>query len=726
MNRHALWIVVLLVAQACTRAAPSPKTAETRSGPPETRKAPVTDTYHGVSVVDDYRWLEDWKSPEVRNWSEAQNAYARAYLNSLAGVDRIRKRVTDLMSALPVTYDSLAWSGGRLFGLKMQPPKNQPMLVVMPSADEPGKERMILDPNQLDTQGTTAIDWFVASPDGKQVAVSLSKGGSEAGDLHVYETDTGREVEEVIPHVSGGTAGGDLAWASDGSGFFYTRYPRPGERPDADLDFFQQLWFHQLGTKVAADRYELGKDFDRIAEIEVDVEPLTGEVLAQVQVGDSGRFAFFGRDRHGQWSPIAGYDDGIVEAVLGPAGSLFLVSRKDAPKGRVLSLENMRTPLSQAREIIPQCRDNLVTEFYGAAAMLATASRLYLIYQLGGPSEIRVFDHHGTALPSPSTLPVSSVGINLVPLDGDDILFSNESYLDPDGWYRFAAQPGATLKTGLMPKYAVDFSDVEVVRELAVSKDGTRVPLNILRKKGTALDGKNPTILYGYGGYALSLTPRFSPIRRIWFDAGGVFAYANLRGGAEFGESWHMDGMLTKKQNVFDDFAACMELLIKAGYTNADRLAIEGGSNGGLLMGAMIAQHPDLTRTAVSFVGMYDMLRSELSPNGSFNIPEFGTVKDPEQFKALYAYSPYHGVKDGVPYPAVLFLTGANDPRVDPMHSRKMTARLQAATSSGLPILLRTSASTGHGIGSSLAEQIEENVDVFAFLMSRLGMTLPK
>ena len=267
-----------------------------------------------------------------------------------------------------------------------------------------------------------------------------------------------------------------------------------------------------------------------------------------------------------------------------------------------------------------------------------------------------------------------------------------------------------------------DFSDIEVLRETAVSKDGTKVPMTILRRKGTKLDGNNPALLYGYGGYAINLTPAFDPSLRPLFDRGVVYAIASLRGGGEFGEAWHKAGMLTRKQNVFDDFAACAQHLIDQHYTSLAHLAIEGGSNGGLLMGAALTQHPELFHAVVSHVGIYDMLRVELFPNGAFNVTEFGTVKDPEQFKALYAYSPYHHVKDGKAYPAVLFLTGDHDGRVDPANSRKMTARLQAATSSHAPVLLRTSSNAGHGIGTTLSERIAQDTDVFAFLFDQLGL----
>jgi prolyl oligopeptidase len=296
------------------------------------------------------------------------------------------------------------------------------------------------------------------------------------------------------------------------------------------------------------------------------------------------------------------------------------------------------------------------------------------------------------------------------------------SYVRPEGRYVFHAQSGETTETELRSTSPVDLSDMEVKREFATSKDGTKVPVNILFRKGTPLDGRNPALATGYGGYGVSITPDFSPNRRILLDNGFVIAIANIRGGGEFGERWHLEGNLTHKQNVFDDFTAVLEHLIARKYTSSEHLAILGGSNGGLLMGAVLVQHPELAKAVVSFVGIYDVLRTELSPNGEFNITEFGTVKDPAQFKAMLAYSPYENVEKDVAYPAVLMLTGANDPRVEPMQSRKMIARLQAATASSAPILLRTSDDSGHGIGTPLAELISETVDVYAFLFDELGV----
>ena len=690
-------------------------------GPPQTAQIPVTNVYHGLKVVDTYQWLEDWDDDRVKSWSNKQNDYARSVLDNLPYVEELRERVTEIMTAENVNYYSVSWRKGKLYALKRQPPKEQSFLVVMPSAEEPESERVIVDPTKIDPSGSTTIDWYVPSPDGSLVAVSLSVGGTESGDVHIYETENGREIGEVIPRVNGGTALGDVTWTPDGSSFYYTRYPRAGERPPKDMDFYQQVWFHKMGTSPDKDNYEIGKDFPRIAEIILQTDAGSGNVLATVQYGDSGRFTHYIRIPAGQWKKIADYDNQIVQATFGANDTLFLISRADAPRGKIMKVSLVDFSLEKAEVIVPQDKDTIVNDFYGHPPTVVASTRIYVTYQLGGPSEIRVFDYQGQQQKGPDILPVSNVG-QIVALENNNILYRNSSYLDPSAWYLFSPDKEITSKTALVSRSPVDFSDCEVVREYATSKDGTRVPINIIRRRGVKLDGSNPVLLNGYGGYGISIKPRFSSLRRVWIDQGGVYAQANLRGGGEFGEQWHREGMLTSKQNVFDDFAAVMQYMIDAGYTTSEKLAIIGGSNGGLLMGAMITQHPELCKAVVSSVGIYDMLRVELAPNGEFNIPEFGTVKDAEQFRALYAYSPYHNVKDGIACPSVLFITGANDPRVDPMHSRKMTARLQAATSSGQSVLLRTSSETGHGLATPLSEQIEESVHYQAFLLSELGL----
>lgn len=715
--------------------------------PPSTEKRPVVDEYHGIKVTDDYRWLEDWNEPAVKAWSEAQNTHARSKLDGLAQVAAIRDRVTQIMSAQSVSYGALHAAAGKLIAIKRQPPKQQPLLVILDSADRPETERVLLDPNVLDPSGHTAIDWAVPSHDGTLVAISISSGGSESGDVHIYDVATGKATGDVVPRVNGGTAGGSLAWASDGKGFFYSRYPRAGERDAADMEFYTQVYFHALGTPTKDDVYELGAakpkayfevkkqeasplpygrtgpfEFTRIAEIWLQSDPATGRVLCTVQHGDGGTFAHYIRDSNQIWRQLADYNDSIVQCAFGPDESILLVSRAGAPRGKVLSLKLEGTALIDgaraASELISEGQDTIVSEFNDSSSLVATSRAIFVTYQMGGPSEVRTFDHQGQPAAKPVQASVADAS-GVTELGDGSILFNLVSYLQPAAWHHFDPATGKTARTALAVQAPVNFDDCEVIREFAVSKDGTKVPVNILRKKGTKLDGTNPCLVTGYGGYGVNITPAFTAARKVLLEQGFVWAQVNLRGGGEYGEAWHRDGALTRKQNVFDDFAAACRFMIDQKYTTSAKLAIEGGSNGGLLMGATLTQHPELVRAVVAHVGIYDMLRVELSSNGAFNIPEFGTVKDKAQFEALHAYSPLHRVKDGVKYPAVIFLTGANDPRVDPMQSRKMAARLQAA---GADVLLRTSSSSGHGMGTALSERIEQAVDVDAWLFNRLGV----
>jgi prolyl oligopeptidase len=700
--------------------------AETR--PPETPRRPVADAYHGAKVVDDYRWLENGSDAKVQAWSDAQNGYARSVLDRLPGVDGIRKRVSELRRLRVPRYSRLTFAGGTLFALKNEPPRQQAFLVTLPSEDVADAERVLVDPNVLDPRGGTSIDWYVVSPDGRRVAVSLSEGGSERGNLHFYEAASGKEFGEVVPRVNYGTAAGSAAWDAAGEGVFYSRYPREGERPAADMDFYTQVYYHRLGTPTDTDRYEIGREFPRIAEIFLDRSPDGRYVVANVANGDGGEFAQHLRSPDGRWTTLSGFSDKVVSAEFGPGEALYAVSKHGASRGKVLKLAlTAATPgaLAGASTFVPE--SEVVVR-----SVTAGEGILFVVDQVGGPEQVRLFDAAGKPLGKLPLSPVSSVG-GLVPLRGtgrETVLYQSTSFVAPATWYRYEAAPASAAAGNAPPPKAaalsrpvpVSFEDVEVVREWAVSKDGTRVPMSLLHRKGLARDGTNPTVLTGYGGFDLSVSPSFDVGLRVWLDAGGVWAVANLRGGSEFGEAWHEAGKLTKKQNVFDDFVACAERLVTLGYTRKERLAIEGGSNGGLLMGAALTQRPDLFRAVVSHVGIYDMLRVELSPNGVFNVPEFGTVKDAGQFRALYAYSPYHHVKEGARYPDVLMLTGANDPRVDPMQSRKMTARLQAVTQGRSLVLLRTSANTGHGGGTPLDARIEQETDVWAFLFDRLGV----
>ena len=682
---------------------------------PDTPKKPVATEYQGVTVEDPYQWLEADDDSQVKAWSDAQNQRTRKNLDSFPDRTSIEKQLQDWYAKTSPSYSSLVSRPGILFAMKFQPPKQQPLLVTLASADDLKSEKVVLDPNVLDTKGTTAIDWFVPSLDGKYVAMSLSKGGSEDGTLHFYETATGKALPDSIAHVQYPTAGGSAAWNADGTGVFYTRFPGKGERPDVDLNFYQQIYFHKLGTPDTEDKYSVGKDFPRIAEIALAASRDGKYILATVANGDGGDFAHYLLGPDETWKQITQFSDQIKLARLGRDNALYLLSRADAPRGKVLRLPLDVPELKNAAEIIAS--GEAVIE-----QIVPSTDALYVGDLLGGPSQIRRFDLNGKNETKISTPQISAVQ-ELLALEDGSLLFRDVSYTNPAAWFHCLNGKTEPVKTALQSTSPVSFADIEVRREFATSKDGTKIPLNILSRKRIKRDGNNPTLLYAYGGYGISMSPNFDFTRRLWFDRGGVYVVANIRGGGEFGEEWHKAGNLTKKQNVFDDFAAAAEYLIKENYTRPGKLAIQGGSNGGLLMGAMITQHPDLFRAVVSSVGIYDMLRVELAPNGAFNVTEFGTVKDPEQFKALYAYSPYHHVVDGTKYPAVLMMTGANDGRVAPYHSRKMTARLLAANKSENPILLRTSSSAGHGIGTALSERIKQSADIYAFLFGQLGMT---
>ncbi|MGZ5661814.1 MAG: prolyl oligopeptidase family serine peptidase [Usitatibacter sp.] len=682
---------------------------------PETPKKAVTDTYHGVAVSEDYRWLEDADDPAVKAWARSELEVTRRYLDGLASRPKLQARLTELYKDAPVRYYDFTHTRGGFFAMKRKPPKNQPVLVVMKSAGEVASERVLLDPDALNAKGTTAIDFYEPSLDGRFVAVALSENGSEDGSAHVIDARTGRMLPDVVPRVQYPTGGGSIVWDARATGFYYTRYPQGAERPKEDANFYQQVWFHKLGTPPASDTYVVGKEFPRIAETYLSTTRDGRYVLASVANGDGGEVAYYLRDPAGNWSRIADLADKVRSMTLGLDGRIYALSHRDSPRGKVLAMPLDKPDLAAAKVVVPEAEAVV-------QRIVPTASRVYVVYMAGGPSEIRMFDLSGKPV---GTLPSEPISRNTIGerLEGDEILVGSGSDVSDDAWYRYSPRSPKLVRTARAERSTVSFADAEVVREMAVSKDGTRVPVNIVMRKGTKLDGSNPVLLYGYGGYGLNEEPRFSERTRVWLDAGGIFAVANLRGGGEFGEAWHLAGNLAKKQNVFDDMIGAAQHLVHRGYTTPARLAALGGSNGGLLMGAILTQRPDLFRAVVSAVGIYDMLRVELTPNGAFNVTEFGTVKDKAQFDAIYAYSPYHRVKDATAYPAVMFVAGANDGRVDPYNSRKMAARLQAATSSGRPVLLRINAEAGHGQGMPLDARVEQDADVYAFLMSQLGMT---
>ncbi len=719
MRKVPAALLFLSAAVAFTQSAP--RQASLPASPP-TPQRPVVDTYFNSRITDNYRWLEDGSSPEVKQWVAAQNAYSAAYLDKLPQRNPILDELKQRMQKEHTVYTAFRVSNGRLFALRFDPGKPAPRLVVFSSPDSMASELTLLDAATFLPNTIFQVDWFRVSPDGKLAGLALSTGGSEDCSLYVIDTATGHQVGDIVPRVSFATGGGDMAWNADSSGFYYTRYPQGSERPAADMDFFQQVYFHKLGNPPSQDLYILGNDFPRVAETTFAPSPDHTRLIISVANGDGGQFEHFLLTPDGKIHPVTQFTDKIIYAAFGQDNSLWLLSRRNSNLGEVLHIPANEDRLDRAQRIVPASDASIEGTGTDPDRILITADRLYLTVIHGGPEEIRAYTLTGQRLADVKTPPVASIG-PLVP-DGDRaFLYAATTYTTPQQWYRTngSGDPAA------LPFHEISdtpMDDISVERVFATSKDGARIPMTILLRKGTKLDGSNPALITGYGGFGISYTPFFAARWRPWFDHGAIFAIANIRGGGEFGEDWHQAGMLTRKQNDFDDFAACAQFLVSHNYTSSARLAAEGGSNGGLLMGVMITQHPQLFRAIVSIVGIYDMLRNELDPNGSFNVTEYGTVKDPQQFHALFAYSPYQHVTPGTAYPAVLFITGDNDHRVNPAHSRKMTAALQAATVSKYPVLLLTNANAGHGLSTDVSEALLEQADTIAFLFTSLNMPM--
>ncbi|HKD22895.1 MAG TPA: prolyl oligopeptidase family serine peptidase, partial [Rhizomicrobium sp.] len=583
--------------------------------PPPSQAGTVVDTIQGVKVADPYRWLEDWNDPKVQAWSNAQNTRTRAYLDALPDRGTVKTELTRLISQTSPSYSLLSAKGTNVFAIYNDATKQQPMLVTLNASADPASRKVLLDPNQLDAKGLTAIDWYVASADGKRVAVSLSKNGTEDGTVHVYDVASGQEVDQPIARVQFPTAGGSLAWTADGNAFWYTRYPG-ADAPEAERHFNMQVYFHRLGTDPAKDTLALGaKDgLERVSEVFLENRYKRPAILASVQRGDGGEWAFYVLKPDQPAEQVATYEDRIVFATIGPDDAIYGISRANAPNGKIVKLAEGHGRLAQGKTIVPE---QAVAILSGGAEshdidLTLSSNRLFVRDIVGGPNQVRIFDLDGHAQ---GKLPLPEVAANseIEPLANGDVLFDVSTYLQPRYYAKWSPATGKTVETDLKVTSPISFADAEVVRAFATSRDGTRVPLNIISKRGMKHDGKNPLLLYGYGGYGISMVPNFlGGMRRLWLDAGGIFVIANLRGGAEYGERWHQEGMLTKKQNVFDDFVAGARWLIDHGYTSHDKLALMGGSNGGLLMGAVLTQHPKLAHAVVSAVGIYDMMRVEL------------------------------------------------------------------------------------------------------------------
>ena len=679
---------------------------------PSTRTDQTEEMIHGQKVEDPYRWLENGESGETRSWVEKQNQYTRLILDSLPGREKISQRLKEFLSigqlGTPQIYQ------GRLFYTKREGKQNQPVLYMREGAN--GKENILVDPNTLSREGLVSLDWWFPSDDGKLLAYGLSKDGSEQSTLYLLNSETGEKLPDRITR----TRFTGLAWKKDKSGFFYTRYPATGSVPPGEENYHQHLYYHSLGTDPDLDPKIFGEGRDMTEMYTASLSPDNRYLSLFIFRGWDKSDVYFqdlqssgGTARPDRFIPVAVGENALFSGQI-VGDNLYLHTNYQAPRFRFIRV-NLKTPTKDKwEELIPQ--DSSVLE-----QMSVVGDHLVAKYLHNSSSLLKVFDLSGQFLRDIEMPTLGTVyGLN-GEWNGSEVFFSFESYFIPPTVYHYDLETNQLTLTDQV-KSNIDPSKYLVEQVWYESKDKTKISMFLVHKKGIKLDGNNPVFLTGYGGFNVNRVPYFLRPAFLWLEEGGIYAAPNLRGGGEYGEEWHKAGMLGNKQNGFDDFIAAAEWLITSGYTNPGRLAISGGSNGGLLMGAALTQRPDLFRTVICANPLLDMVRYHKFLIAQLWIPEYGSSEDSTQFKWLYAYSPYHRVKDGTPYPATMILTADSDTRVDPLHARKMTARLQKATSSNAPILLRYDTRAGHGIGSPLSKDIEEYTDIWSFIFWQMGM----
>jgi len=685
------------------------------AGPPQAKVAPVEDTVQGHKIVDPYRYLENPNDPDTKLYVEQELSYTRSVLDPLPGRDKINVRLSQLLEIGTVGAPQMG--GKYYFHTRREGNQNQPVLYVREGSNgAPNSEdRVLLDVNKLAADGTIALDWWYASEDGKYVAYGTSPSGSEISTLRVIETATGKLLPDSIER----TRAASLAWKRDNSGFFYTRYPKKGDVPEGQEVYYRHVFYHVLGADPAKDALIFGEGRDP-------------EWWPDVNLSEDGRWLLInegqGWTKTGMFLQDLTSKNPPLEITTGKnflygadfyEGKLYITTNEDAPHYHVFVADAANPKRENWKEIIPQTDAVL-------QGVSVTGGKLLAQYEHNATSELKLFSLDGKKLADISLPAIGNVFSASGRYDRNEVFFGFQSFTVPPSIYRVDL---SDVKSALWAKVdapSIDPSAYDVQQVWYTSKDGTKVPMFMVGKKGIEKNGKNPTLLTGYGGFNVSLTPTFSRSMFLWMEHGGIYAVANLRGGSEFGEDWHRAGMLDKKQNVFDDFIAAGEYLVAQRYTDKDHLAIQGGSNGGLLMGAMITQRPDLFRAVVCQVPLLDMLRYQNFQIAKLWIPEYGSADDAKQFEWLFAYSPYHHVKPGQEYPAILFMTGDTDTRVDPMHAKKMAALMQAEARNGAspdkPILLRIETKAGHGQGKPVTKQIEESTDMYSFLFWQLGV----
>jgi prolyl oligopeptidase len=690
-------------------AAPPPS-----SPPVSTRREPVVEDLHGVAVADPYRWLEDGDSPEVRAWSATQTEHTERRLRARPGYEALRRRVEELLRVGTVEPPVVVGppSARRYFYRKQLPDQDQPALWLREGA----VDRVVLDPNAHAADGTVSLDWWAPSCDGRLLAYGISSSGTEDSVLRVLDVDTGRDLPEteVIPRARYAS----IAWLPDGSGFFYSRYPAKGTVPAGEESYQRRIHEHRLGRDPALDPIVFGEGRALTDMPFIDLSPGGRWLVGSVHLGWSEREIHL-RDRRAgpdaPWRPLAvPAGDGYYDAVARD-DHLLVHTNEGAPTYRLFRVDPEHPERESWREILPPTADVLTFA-------IEIGGDIFAIYIRDAASVVKRFAADGTLK---AEIPLPTLGTVLsvrgAP-DGREAFFGFTSFAIPARVYRIDLDTNETTVWASVDA-PIDADAFVVERERAVSRDGTSIPMFVTRPRDTPRDGTAPALLTGYGGFSASQMPAWNAARYAFLERGGVHVLANLRGGGEYGEAWHRAGMLEHKQNVFDDCIAAAEHLIATGLASPARLALFGGSNGGLLVGALVTQRPELFRAAVCLVPLLDMVRYHRFLIARLWIPEYGSAEDPEQFRWLHAYSPYHRVAQGTAYPAMLFATAEGDTRVDPLHARKMTALMQWAQGAGdRPILLRIEAKAGHGAGKPISKRIDEAALLYSFFFWQLGM----
>jgi prolyl oligopeptidase len=675
---------------------------------PQTRRDDHVDEYHGIGIPDPYRWLEDLDSEDTRAWVAEQNAVTRPFLDALPRRDEIRERLTN---AWNFEKRMLPWKAGeQYFWFANSGLQNQSVLYTG-SAPYGDDARVLLDPNGFADDGTIALGYVSVSPNAKYVAYTKCESGSDWQTWHVREIATGRDLNDELKWSKFSSA----SWNKDETGFYYSRYDEPKQSSNAlqDKSEFQKVYFHKLGTSQQADVlvYENPNEpeWACTAEFTEDHQYL---ILALFSGFNSNRLYFAHANDHSNWTPLFDKDDAHYDFITNVGSEFYILTDKNAPRKRLIKVD-INDPARKLQEVIAESEDALQFIICVNHSFVAT-------YLHHAHARVKVFDMTGKLLHDMELPGIGSVGGITGKAAHDSAHFSFVSFDRPTSTYKYDVAQNRVQEL-FRPEVQLDLANIEVTQTFVTSNDGTQVPLFICHRKGIELNGKNPTYLWGYGGFTISMTPYFSVSNAVWMDMGGIIAIAVLRGGGEYGEEWHQAGTRHNKQNVFNDFIACAEHLIESGYTSCSTLSIGGGSNGGLLVGACMTQRPELFGAAVPEVGVLDMLRFDQFTCGSFWVSEYGSPQNADEFKSLIAYSPLHNVKPGASYPATLIKTADHDDRVVPSHSYKFAAALQAAHRGDTPMLIDIDTKAGHGAGKPTAKIIESMTDTWAFLLHVLG-----